>query len=253
MQKKVLNSGGINSVSPTENEGHLYWGCFPAFHHHYLSSSPFLFPEGRRSSSHICESHWVQDCQESSAASLSVTQGPEAAVMMHPTPSHQGGDLGSRGCCWVVSDGPSSMSLEQGWWGVVELRQRGSRACHNLSVLCSCRAYLRSLKAVPLHDLCPLGKCHELLFTAYWGAVAGRLSQVRRVRHGAPCGRIILCVLTTISYHQIYLNYSRINRDQTSKSVVWISRTRPLQRYKNKMTVRMSQPYFIRLQKEKIR
>lgn len=27
-----------------------------------LSSSPFLFPEGQRSSSHIRESHWVQDC-----------------------------------------------------------------------------------------------------------------------------------------------------------------------------------------------
>lgn len=128
----------------------------------------------------------------------------------------------------LSGDSPSSMSLERGWWGVVELRQRGSRACHNLSVLCSCRAYLRSLKAAPLHDLCPSGKCHELLFTAYWGVVAGRLSQVRRVRHGAPCGRIILCVLTTISYHQIYLNYSRINRDQTSRSVVWITRTRAL-------------------------
>lgn len=69
-----------------------------------------------------------------------------------------------------------------------------------------------------------------------------------------PMEGVILCVPTTISCHQIS-NCSRINRDQNNMSVVWTSRIRALQRNrkKNKMTVRMSQPYFKRLQKEKIR
>ena len=59
-----------------------------------LSSSPFLFPEAWRSSSHVREcaathkwegNHWVQDCWESRIVSLRVTQDPAVAVMTCPT------------------------------------------------------------------------------------------------------------------------------------------------------------------------
>ena len=70
-----------------------------------LSSSPFLFHEAWRSSSHVREcavthkwegNHWVQDCWESKD---SITERHSGSSGCGDDVSHsQGGDLGQKGC-----------------------------------------------------------------------------------------------------------------------------------------------------------
>lgn len=110
-----------------------------------LSCCPFPFPEGQRTH----ESHWVQECQESSMVSLGVTQDPESAAMVHPTPSHQGGHLGLQGCCWGWVTVPALPPLSMGG----ELYWNWDKVAPELVptlVLCSCRAYLLFIRGCSL-------------------------------------------------------------------------------------------------------
>lgn len=127
-------------------------------------------------------------------------------------------------------------------------------------MLCSCSAHLfikgSSLAWCLFFREVSWAPFHSLLRYYCWGTLSGKKSETRcTVCKVHPVEEVILCFTTTFSSQQIYLHCSSRNWDQTNKSVVWTSRTRPLRRNrkKNNMTVRMSQPCFKMLQREKIR